>query len=134
MERIKPYDEIIEFPITFESENQTPAKEFQVNEVLRTSENESDYKLITNQHYIQSNDITPEKLYRYSISNSQNTTGYKKSLKKSKSKDSLGYKEINCSSSNSSAYRNSPWNDMLAEYYKNKSQLDKRYQRAMTKH
>ena len=57
----------------------------------------------------------------------------KERLNKSRSKEMLGYKDIHGNQSIIKAFKNSPWNDLLMEYFKNKSALDRKHKDSIVK-
>ena len=80
MGRLKPDEEITEFPLNLEEESQSQMQDYEVHDVVRTS--------------------------NLSLNNSQQKIT--NALSKSRSKDSLGFKDINGSSSILKAFKNSP--------------------------
>ena len=87
MEKLKPDDEIIEFPLNFEEESESHRADFEITNITRTSRG--------------SNGISPMRS-KASPNLSQ------RSLQKSKSKDSLGYKDIHGNASLIRAFKNTP--------------------------
>lgn len=55
----------------------------------------------------------------------------KNRFNKSSSRDTLGYKDIHGNSSIIKAFKNSPCNNLLMEYFKNKTELDKKYKNSL---
>jgi hypothetical protein len=68
-----------------------------------------------------------------SLANSHTDSNANQMMKKSKSKDSLGYKDIHGSARIIKAFKNSQRDDLIMEYFKNKSQLERQYKRAISK-
>lgn len=87
MEKLKPDDEIVEFPLNFEEESEAHRQDFEINNITRISRC--------------SNVISPMR-----SNTSPNCS--QRSLQKSKSKDSIGYKDIHGNSSLIRAFKNTP--------------------------
>lgn len=111
MERLKPDEEILEFPLNLEEES--------------TSQRQ-DYERVQTEH----NNITD------TVSWDKNSSSPPKSarvMNKSKSRDSIGYRDIHGNGTILKAFKNSPWDELLMEYFKNKSALEKKYKNTMNK-